>query len=544
MKIKFLFVLVFLAHLCHAQIEGSWNGEIDIQAMKLPIILKIKKSPEGYSSLLNSPKQSKDDITVDQTVFSNNELSFEIKKINASYKGIFKEDHFEGNFSQNGKIISLDLFRHLPASKNSDVPYLNGKAINKEKIDDFLKYIAEKNQGIGSVSIFRNGVQEYHKDFGQQQLTNVTYDKDTQYQIGSISKMITAVMLMQLVENGKLKLDEKLSKYYPEIPNAKKITIKQMLNHTSGLGDYAGEAKDNWLFGKAVGDKAIVAEIKKQGASFEPGKKAKYSNSAYFLLSRILEKISGKPYNIILKENILEKAGMKHTFSVLDDPKNVFKSYKFTDGSWNEVPDFNFRNCVGLGDITSTTEDMNTFIDALFNGKFIKKETLEMMTSNKEEKFFGTGIMKVPFYNIIAYGHGGDTAGSHSMLSYEPTDKLSFAVTVNGENFPHNDLYIGILNQLYGRDYQYLSFDTGKSDPELKKYEGEYESKEIPIPLTVFSKNGALFAQGTGQPEFPLENIEKNKFQFEKGGITILFIPESKQMQLIQNGKTHLFNKK
>lgn len=80
MKIKFLLVLVFLAHLCHAQIEGTWNGEIDTQMMKLPLILKIKKGPEGYSSLLNSPKQSKNDITVDQTAFTNNELSFSIKK--------------------------------------------------------------------------------------------------------------------------------------------------------------------------------------------------------------------------------------------------------------------------------------------------------------------------------------------------------------------------------------------------------------------------------------------------------------------------------
>lgn len=161
-----------------------------------------------------------------------------------------------------------------------------------------------------------------------------------------------------------------------------------MLNHTSGLGDYVGEAKDNWLFGKSVGDKAIVAEIKKQGVSSEPGKKTRYSNSAYFLLSRILEKIHGKPYNIILKENIIEKAGMKHTFSVLDDPKNIFKSYKFTDGNWKEVPDFDFHNCIGLGDIVSTTEDMGIFMDALFNGRFIKKETLEMMIPGKEVKFF------------------------------------------------------------------------------------------------------------------------------------------------------------
>lgn len=543
MKIKFLLVLVFLAHICHAQIEGTWNGEVDIQTMKLPVVLKIKKGPEGYTSLLNSPKQSKDDIPVDQTAFSNNELSFDIKKINASYKGVFKEDHIEGNLNQNGKILPLNLFRNLPVSKNQEAQYLNGKAINKEKIDDFLNYIASKNQGIGSVCIFRNGVQEYHKDFGQSQLKNETYDKDTQYQIGSISKMITAVMLMQLVENGKLKLNDKLSKYYPEIPNAQKITIQQMLNHTSGLGDYVGESENNWLFGKEVGNKAIIAEIKKQGVTFEPGKKIRYSNSAYFLLSRILEKLSGKPYNVILKENILEKAGMKHTLSVLDHPKNIFKSYKFTDGSWKEVADFDFHNCIGLGDITSTTEDMNIFIDALFNGKFIKKETLDKMISNKDEKFFGPGIMKVPFYNIITYGHGGDTAGSHSILSYEPTDKLSFAVTVNGENLAHNDLYVGILNQLYGRYYQYPSFDT-KSDADLEKYAGEYQTKEIPIPLTIFSKEGILYAQGTGQPEFPLENIEKNKYRFEQAGIVILFIPESKQLQLTQNGKTYLLNRK
>ncbi|MDQ0780707.1 serine hydrolase [Chryseobacterium sp. W4I1] len=543
MKIKLLFVLVFLAHICHAQIEGTWNGELDIQNMKLPIILKVKKDTKGYTSLLNSPKQSDKNIEVDKTEFSNNELSFDIKKINASYKGILRDDHFEGNLIQNGKILPLNLFRHLPASENPDVQYLNGKAINKDKIDNFLDYIGQENQSIGSVSVFRNGIQEYHKDFGQQQIKDLTYNKNTQYHIGSISKMITAVMLMQLVENGKLNLNEKLSKFYPGIPNAQKITIHQMLNHTSGLGDYVGEPKDNWLFGKTVGDKAIIATIKKQGTSFEPGKKMMYSNSAYFLLSRILEKLYAQPYNIILKEHITEKAGMKYTFSVLDNPKNVFKSYKFTDSSWKEVPDFNFHNCIGLGDIVSTTEDMNIFMNALFNGSFIKKETLEMMTSNKEEKFFGPGIVKVPFYNIIAYGHGGDTAGSHSILTYEPKDKLAFAVTINGENLHHNDLYIGIQNLLYGRDYKYPSSVEGKQDSGLEKYAGEYESKDIPVPLNVFSKNGVLFAQGKGQPEFPLKNIEKNKFSFE-GGITILFITENNQMQLTQNGKTYVFNKK
>lgn len=545
MKTKLLLVLIFLAQFCYAQIEGTWHGEIDVQIKKLPVILKIKKTTDGYTALLNSPLQSKDDISVDHTSFINNELAFEIKKINATYKGTFQNNFFEGLFTQNGKTMPLHFSRDPHSSKDRTISYLAGKAINAEKLNEFLDYIAQNNQGIGSVSIFRNGVQEYHKDFGQQQVKNIAYDKNTQYQIGSISKLFTSVMLMQLVEKGKLNLNEKLSKFYPEIANSKNISIRQMLNHTSGLGNYIAAGADGWLVGKAVGDKAILDAIKDQGLHFQPGKGVKYSNSAYFLLSRILEKLyDGKPYHEILKENILEKAGMKYTFSALDNPKNIFRPYKFNNGSWEEIPDFDFRNCIGVGDIVSTTEDMNTFINALFNGKFIKKETLDMMTSDKKEVMFGTGIMKPPFYNIISYGHGGDTYGTHSMLSYEPTDKLAFAVTVNGERFMHNNLYIGILNILYGQDYQFPQFDEAKKVPEADQYSGSYASKDIALELKIFKKDGTLYGQGSGQPEFPLTYIEKNKYQFDQAGIAILFIPENNQLKLTQGGNTYLFNKK
>ncbi|UKB85259.1 beta-lactamase family protein [Chryseobacterium sp. MEBOG06] len=469
MKIKLLFVLVFLAHLCHAQIEGIWNGELDIQSMKLPVILKIKKEKEGYTSSLSSPKQSKEYLYSEKTAFINNELSFEIQKINASYKGTFKDNHFEGNLTQKGKSLPLNLFREV--QKTTDIPYLNGKAINTKKIDSFLDYIAEENQGIGSVSIFRNGSEVYRKDFGQKQLKNVTHDKNTLYQIGSVSKLITAVMLLQLVEQNKLSLSDKLSKFYPEIPDAENITIKSMLNHTSGLGDYVGKSiENNWLFGKPVGDKAIIDVIIKDGVSFKPGQKMQYSNSAYFLLSRILEKLYNKPYNVILKENILKKANMKHTFSVLDNVQNIFKSYEFSKGNWVKVKDFDFHNCIGLGDIASTTEDMNIFINALFNGQFIDENTLKMMISDENEKIFGTGIIKMPFYNIISYGHGGDTAGTHSTVSYQPNDKLSFAITVNGKNFPHNQLFLAVLNLIYDRDYEYPVFEADKTTlPAQKK---------------------------------------------------------------------------
>lgn len=464
MKIKLLLVLACLAQICHAQIEGTWNGELDTQSIKLPIIFKISKKTKAYTSILISPKQSSREIPVEKTDFSNNELTLEIGSINAGYKGIYTVDHFEGNLIQNGRTIPLNLYKDTKP-ESSDIPYLGAKAINTQKIDDFLHYMVQNNQEIGSISIFRNGTEVYKKDFGQNLLpANTAYDQNTGYQIGSISKLMTAVMLFQLIEQGKLSLTEPLSTFYPEIPNAKKITIQTMLNHTSGLGDYVGRAdKKNWLFEGPVGDKAIIEVIKKNEVQSKPGEKLRYSNSAYFLLSRILEKLHNKPYNEILKENILNKAPMPHTFSVLDNPKNIFKSYEFIKDSWTEVKDFDFHNCIGLGDITSTPEDLNIFINALFQGKFIKKETLDKMMSNKNEKVFGSGIMKVPFYNIISYGHGGDTAGSHSIVTYEPTDQLSYAVTINGQNFPHNSFYIALMNLIYGKDYQYPVFNNAKT---------------------------------------------------------------------------------
>lgn len=544
MKNKLFLVLVFLAHLCHAQIEGTWNGELDTQAMKLPVIVTISKKTKGYTAALVSPSQSSREFPADNIKFDNNELTFDIQTLRAGYKGTYKTDHFEGDFLQNGKTMALNLYRNAQP-ESSAIPYLKDKAVNTQRIDDFLNYMVQNNQVIGSISLFRNGSEVYHKDFGQQLLPNVNYNKNTGYQIGSISKLMTAVMLLQLVEKGKLSLTDPLSKFYPDIPNARKITIQHMLNHTSGLGDYVGNKENNWLFDKPVGDAAIIAAIKKQKVSTKPGEKMRYSNSAYYLLSRILEKIYKQPYHQILKENILAKAPMPNTFSALDRQENVFKSYELKNNVWSEARDFNFENCIGLGDITSTPEDLNIFINALFNGKFIQKSTLDMMISNKNEKLFGSGIMKMPFYNITLYGHGGDTAGSHSTVGFEPTDQLSYAVTINGEKFNHNSFYVALLNLIYDREYKYPVFGKAKAPaPGLEKYTGDYTSKDIGLGLKVFVRDETLYSQGTNQAEFLLTPAEKDQFTFDKAGLKLEFIPESNQLKLTQGGKTYLFNKK
>ncbi|MFC7345916.1 serine hydrolase domain-containing protein [Chryseobacterium zhengzhouense] len=547
MKIKLLFVLILLAQTFYAQeITGSWKGELDLGRVTLPLILNISKENNKYLSTAQSPKQGNEIIPVDKTEFVNNELVFEMKNLDALYKGQFKTDHFEGIFTQRSKPFPLNLYKNdgkeKAKSKNVVITKDLGKtAVNTAKIDDFLNYIAKNKQGIGSVAIFKEGKEVYQKNFGQEQLSDVKWDSGTGYQIGSISKLITTVMLMQLEEKGKINLNDKLSKYYSDVPNANKITIKQLMNHTSGLGDYVG----GWLLGKPVGDKAIMDTIKKHGIEFQPGEKVRYSNSGFYLLSRILEKVAKKPYNILLKENITDKANMKNTFSVLDNPENIFKSYENTAGKWVEATDFDFHNCIGLGDITSTTQDMNLFINALFNYKFVKKETLERMLP-KDGESFGLGMMKVPFYNKISYGHGGDTRGTHSLVSYSPAEKYSVAMVVNGEKLSHSKLFLGIVSIMYDHEYEYPKFTEQKnlSANELKKYEGNYYSEDIKLDFKIFINEGNLFAQLTGQPSFPLEFAEGNTFKYENAGVEIVFSPEKKQLSLLQNGNTLIFNKK
>lgn len=123
--------------------------------------------------------------------------------------------------------------------------------------------------------------------------------------------MVTAILILKLIENGKLKLDTKLSDFYPEITNSQKITIKNMLEHTSGLGNFAIRDGTMWVIDK-VSEQEILDEIKKQGVSFEPNEKVVYSNSAYILLRKIIEKKYRKDYHEIVQKEIVQPIGLKN----------------------------------------------------------------------------------------------------------------------------------------------------------------------------------------------------------------------------------------
>ena len=284
--------------------------------------------------------------------------------------------------------------------------------------------------------IYKNRQEVYNRSFGQDKLISINYNNNTKYQIASVTKMVTAILILQLVENNRLKLDAKLSEFYPEVPNSNKITIKNLLEHTSGLGNFAIRNGVIWVMEK-VTEKEIFDEIVKQGTSFEPNENVNYSNSAYVLLRMILEKKYKKDYHKIVKQKITKPLNLKNFASIKSNPINTFKSYKFSE-NWNEIKDVEYLNIIGVGDIASATKDLNILITSLFEHKILKSETLDLMKPIIGKENWGKGLALFGYGENLFFGHGGDVLGSHTRLMYNSKDKISISYSTNGERIPTN----------------------------------------------------------------------------------------------------------
>ena len=404
-----------------------------------------------------------------------------------------------------------------------------------EEIKAYLKHVEDNDALLGSVSVFENDKELLNRSFG-----TIPASPATKYQVGSISKLFTAVLIAQLVEEHKMDLNEPLAAYFPKMPGASSIKLSNLLNHTGGLQDFVvkQDSLKYWLK-KPVSQQAILDEIARQGVAFQPGDSISYSNSGYYLLARILEQKYQKPYETILAEKITTPFGLKNTFSLNGETayEDTAVSYEKKDGNWVKLEEFYFPNVQGVGDIISTVYDLNSFLSALFNHKILKEETLKGMLP-KDGDWFGLGIMKAPFYDHIAYGHGGDTYGTHAVTSYNPEHKLGITYVVNGEGYPTNDFAIGLLSIIYDKDYSLPELTEYTPDTVYyDAYSGTYSSPELPIAITVFQKDGALRAQGEGQSSFVLTPKSKHAFAYVKAGINITFDPDAETFVFEQGGQ-------
>jgi CubicO group peptidase (beta-lactamase class C family) len=415
---------------------------------------------------------------------------------------------------------------------------------DKTKLDNYFNTLEQNNKFMGSVTVSKNGEIIYTKSIGFSDVeNNVKATENSKYRIGSISKTFTAVLILKAVEEKKLSLNQPIDKWFPTIKNAKKITIEHLLRHRSGLHNFTSD-KDYLTWNtQPKTEKEMVEIIAKGGSDFNPDSKAEYSNSNYVLLTYILEKTFKKSYADLLQEMIVKPIGLSNTyvFGKINPNNNECKSYRFL-GAWKIENETDYTVPLGAGAITSTPTDLTKFADALFNGKLLTNESLEIMKTIKDG--YGMGLFQIPFYKSVGYGHTGGIDGFSSVFSYFPDDKISYAMISNGTNMNNNDISIAVLSAVYNKPYEipvFTSFNLSSED--LDKYLGVYSSKEIALKITITKDGNTLIAQGTGQPAFPLEATDKDKFKFDQAGVVLEFNPTDKTMILKQGGGQFIFTK-
>lgn len=420
--------------------------------------------------------------------------------------------------------------------------------LDKAKLDQFFDKLAEKNKAMGSIVIARDSKEIYARSIGfghvaeKKSLTSAS-----KFRIGSITKMFTAALIFQLVEERKLKLTYTLDKFFPQIANASKVTIAHILAHRSGIHDsLLDPALRPASKTEPVSKETLLTIIAKGKPDFDPDTKHQYSNSGYVLLGLIIEKLTGKSYEENLRTRVTAKLGLKDTYFAtgnIDFSKNEALSYLNVGGEWKSVAETHPSILLSAGAIISTPSNMAKFISALFDRKIISAENLTLMKTMRDGD--GMGMEPFTFADKTFYGHtgGGDNYGA--WLAYLPEEKLAIAYTTNAKVYPVKNIMSSVADIYYGKPFQVPSFESfAISTDILDKYVGVYSpAPNAPVKFTITREGSTLFFQPPGENKpVALEATSETTFQIE-GSVVIEFDTAKKQMTIKRGGGQRVFTK-
>jgi len=416
------------------------------------------------------------------------------------------------------------------------------QSVDKAKLDKFFDRLSEKNKAMGSLLIVKNGETQYARSVGYTNAdTKTPASAYTRYRIGSITKMFTATLIFQLVEEGKLKLTDKLSLYFPQVPNADKMTIAHILAHRSGIHNLIDDREFRTWRDTGKSKEDMLALVAKSTPDFEPDAKYNYSNIGYFVLAYVVEKVTGQPYEKTLNDRIIGKTGLKDTYVAtgsIDATKNESLSYRYGI-NWQKFPETHPSLLFGSGSLVSTPADLSRFAQALFEGKLISPKNLSLMIENK------MAMDTFQFAGKTFYGHTGGVDGFGAWLAYLPEEKLALTYATNGKVYPVSNIMNGVADIYYNKRFKIPDFDAFYVSPEvLDQYVGVYSLPGAPVKFTISRDGETLLAlPPNAQQTVALEATAENKFKVEPPGIYFEFDLANKQMIIRRNGGERILTK-
>ena len=320
-----------------------------------------------------------------------------------------------------------------------------GQLKESQEIDNIFKQWNKQNVPGGAVGIIKDGKLIYAKEYGIADLEhNIKITPSSVFNICAESQQFVAFSLLLLEEQGKLNLDDTVQKHLPDFPEYDApLTIRHFIHHTSGIRHYRPlvELKGRSLLDNVEADE-VYALIKHQKAlNFLPGKKFAWSNSGYFLLAKIIEKVSGQSLREFTKEHIFDPLGMKNTL-FYDDNTDLIKNKVFSYNKKSAEDGFdnvmNRTNLIGAGGIYSTIEDLFLWDQNFYNNK-LGKEDQKIITNmykegrlnNGESSGHAYGLISNNYKGLKTFENGGSFAGYRSVILRFPDEKVSVIILAN-----------------------------------------------------------------------------------------------------------------
>ncbi len=415
------------------------------------------------------------------------------------------------------------------------------------KLEEFLDAYAKQYKFMGSALVAQKGKVLLRNGYGFRNDSIAAHnDANTIFQIGSVTKQFTSAVILRLQEQKKLSVKDKLSKYFTGLPHADKITIENLLNHTSGIYNYTNDASfmANEIT-KPHTREVMMALFSSKPLDFEPGTSWNYSNSGYMLLGYLIENITRKPYERVVREMILEPLQMNNSgfdFTHLQSEYKATGYSIFDDQNKVRAPTVDSSVSFSAGALYSTIDNLYKWERAVSANKILSRDSWKIASTPFRNKY-GYGWQIDSLYNRTVVSHGGGIHGFNSNLFRIPEEDIAIIILSN-KNTPYlNAITKGLAAIMLNEKYELPSarVQIALPDSVLKQYVGEYElSPAFKIAIT-FS-NGGLKAQATGQPAFDLYPEKEDFFFLKVVDAQIKFQKAQdgkiEEMILYQNGRT------
>jgi CubicO group peptidase (beta-lactamase class C family) len=427
-------------------------------------------------------------------------------------------------------LLAFPIAYSLPSDRSSE-------------IDQFIKTLHERGQFNGSIIVAIGGKIIYRKGFGEADFqSHQRFTPETISNIGSVSKQFTAMAIMMLAEQNKVNYDDSVSKYLPELGRSLKgITLRHLLNHTSGIPDVGDLGIDH---PRLTNDEVLRRLSKLDFIVSSPGERYRYSNPNYVLLAVVAERISGKRFADFLGEKIFTPLGMRNTFVYDGSPRDMTSIASAYDQFGNSAGDDGLMT--GSSGMYSTVDDLLKWDQALYTEKLVRQSTLAdafMPGEVKEGKStygFGWNVEQQEGHKYV--WHQGATGGFRALIERRLNEGITVIILTNKGNSKRLQINDAILNILNGKPYifpkrsvaeaMYETISKQSLQSALKSYESMRAANETAYDFSESELNslGYQLLYGNRRTNEAVEILKLNTVAYPKSSNAFDSLAEAYQV--------------